>query len=236
MTLGDIATWAWKRLNRPDKSADAVEAAKDAYLMMCGAVPFDELRTKTAELPLVTTPGATYDQPADMLGVISIRMTNGNLKRRLRRSTARVYDAISQTPNGPPASYVRFGSKFEFMPEPNSTGMTYRIRYWKRPPINDGDNPPMDATVILVPEEWGILLKWETLFNLMNFVGLEDKAAMLVMPMPYPKQPYTAKMRMLEAGIIPRLWNDLCRTIDQREAIDEDFGMTVLSRRFTARG
>ncbi len=234
-TIGDISTWAWSRLNRPDKKDVAVEAAVDAYRMVTGSVPFDELRVKTAEIPFLLNIGE-YTFPTDLLGVISIRVTNGNMRRRLRRSHARVYDAISATPGGPPASYCRFGGKMEVLPVPNSGVMTYRIRYWQRPPTNDGDDPPLDATELVTPPEWDILLKWETLYNLYNYLEQQDKAMLLIQPMPYPKQPYTAKDRMLDAGIIPRLWNQLMRTVDQREAIDEDFGMSVLTRRFTGRG
>jgi hypothetical protein len=52
------------------------------------------------------------------------------------------------------------------------------------------------------------------------------------MPMPMPRQMSPKKTQMFEVGIIPRLYNDLLKTINMREAVDEDFSVNPIRRRY----
>jgi len=61
-----------------------------------------------------------------------------------------------------------------------------------------------------------------------------SEAASLVMVTPMPRQAEPKRRIQQEVGIIPRLWNELLKTVSQRENIDEDFGINPLIRPYTA--
>lgn len=234
-TIGTIATWACSMTNRPDRIGVAADFAVDVYRMICGKVPFDQLSKKTAEIPTVVGQQEySLVIPAPRLaGIISIRMTyNSTSRRRLGRSHVRVYDAYSNIPSGRPATYARFGNDIELMPIPDSASYTFRVRYWEFPDVNTNPDE-LGATLVVTPVDWDELLKWETLFRFYTFLEQHDKANMLIQPMPLPRQPSPQKTRTFEIGIIPRLWNDLLKTVSQREHCDEDFGINPMMRPYT---
>lgn len=234
-SLNDIASWsAVTMLNRPDVLDIARDLAKDAYLNMCGKVPFDDLQQTTAELPM-TLGTATYDlstiDPA-ILGICSIRITySSTSRRRLKRSHVRVYDSFGTVNNGRPYSYGRWGNAMEVNPPPDSSAYTYRIRYWSRPTIATTSQD----TMLVTPVEWDELVKWETLYRLLHAVRQEDRAMVLMGTPIQPSMPgQPRKTRVVDFGIIPRLWNDLLKTYSQREQVDEDFSLNPIYRAYTA--
>jgi hypothetical protein len=102
------------------------------------------------------------------------------------------------------------------------------MRYWSNPTI---DGTPGNTNLV-TPLAWDELFKWETLYRLYFITSQEDKAAALIMPMPMPRQMSPKKTQMFEVGIIPRLYNDLLKTINMREAVDEDFSVNPIRRRY----
>ncbi len=228
-TLSDIGTTvAVRNLRRPDLQSDCVVLARDAYLSICGKVPFDELCEVTAERSMSTTDAshslADIDPPIN--GIISIRATYGtNRYTRMKRSHARVFDAENQSLTGRPARYARFGNAIEFDRLADDDSYTYRIRYWTAPTIsqNIGD------TTLVIPETWNELVRYETLYRAyIELVDEPEKALMLMQGAMIPRGPTPTKVRSVEMGMIPRLWNDLLRTVSQREGIDEEFSIQPL--------
>lgn len=232
-TLSDIGTTvAMTNLKRPDKVLDAIQAAKKVYLLVCGKVPFDILRTTSAELPIVSGT-RTYSFSSlvpSVAGIVSISMTYSTGQyRRLRRNNARTFDSLRAAAPGRPYTYARWGGGIELHPTPNSSAYTYRVRYWSYPTLEQ----EVGNTLLVTPPEWDELLEWETLYRMYNQLGEMEKAAALVTPMPIPRQKAPKKTIQFEAAIIPRLWNDLLQTIDQRENVDEDFSINPVVRSYT---
>ena len=233
-TIDDIATWAYSRLNRTDLQATARDAALGVYRMVCAKVPFPELQATSAEIPTVANQVsyalATLLTAPALRAISSIRLTvNSGSMRRLRRSHTRVYDATGSR-TGIPATYARWGTNIELNPTPNASTYTFRIRYWSRPTIVVSPNE--HTTTLVTPLEWDELLKYETLYRLLIHLEEHDKAAMLVMVKMTPTYPSPRKEMVDEAGIIPKLWNDLLTTVEEAESSDEDFSVNPVVRSY----
>lgn len=241
-TIADIASWVTgSMLNRSDMTSQVQQFALDMYLAICQAVPFDELMVTSQEIPtrVYVNPGdERYDisnlVPA-LRGIQNIRMTfDSTNKRRLRRSSVRTYDALSISPATRPATYARWGLNIEFNPPPNSNLFTFRIRYWSKPLINRQN---FAQTKLQIPEDWEILLKFETLYLALYAIGQSERAQALIQSTPMMRQQGSPrKQRMFEMAILPRLWNDLLKTISQHESPDEDFSVNPIVRAYSYRG
>jgi hypothetical protein len=229
MTIGDIGEeLAIAMLRRPDIQADCIRLAKTAYLSICAKVPFDELCTKTAEREVSTTTRehslADLDPPLN--GIMSVRITySTNSSQRMRRSNTRVFDAENQNLVGRPSRYARFGNAIEFDRIANASGYTYRIRYWTAPTIA----VKSEETVLVIPQEWFELVKYEALYRVyLDILDQPEKAMMMMQPAMLPRQGSPVKIRSAEVGLLPRLWNDLLRTVGQREHVDEDIAISPM--------
>lgn len=236
-TIDDIANWAVTKLNRVDLLSDAREAALSFYQLLCHKVPFDSLRdTVTAAF---FTNQANYSindyvsltELSQVAGICSVQVTANGTSRRLRRSHIRVYDSLGTLTTGIPSIYARWGGYLYFNPTPAST-YPWQVRYWKAPPITRTGGG-IGTTILFTPPEWDELLKWETYYRMLIHTDQFEKAQALVNPMPMPRQAASKKTIMFETAIIPRLWNDLLVTVEQRENVDEDFSMNPMVRAYT---
>lgn len=239
-TIAQIASWVTTDvLKRNDLTTAATNAAYYFYKVLIAKIPFDELMQLSAEIPTVAyvNPGDEIYNLASLIpplkSIADIRISfNPNTKRRLRRSHARVYDALSFSVPSRPATYARWGLNIALNPPPNSSSYTFRVRYWGIPTLNDAS----PGTVTLAtPQEWDELMRWETLYRVYNMIGQEQKAASLIQPLG-PHQPSVRRQLMAEVGILPRLWNELLSTISQKENVDEDFGINPVVRAYSYRG
>ena len=232
--ISDIASRVCEDyLKRDDLLALAAKEAWTVYQLVCSKVPFDELSTTSAERPVSTTTAvhSLSDLQPELAGVVSIRMNYGsNRVRRLRRSHVRLFDALNPALTGQPALYARWGNSIEFDRVANISGYTYRVRYWSRP------TPEADVgdTQILTPPEWDELYMWETLYRLYTLLDQHEKAMSLIQTAMMPRQASPKRTITFEAGIIPRLWNDLLVTVSQRENTDEEFSINPTTRPYTA--
>lgn len=239
-TIDDIANWAAvKKLKRFDLLPNARESALDFYRLLCQKVPFDSLRTAAS---LSFTAGiASYDIQAMLAavsypvlaGIASIGVNTGFSRRRLRRSHIRVFDALNILTTGIPSVYARWGGYIGFNPTPSSSSYSFYFHYWTRPEIN---SVHPELTILQTPPEWDELLKWETYYRMLIDLDQFEKAQQLVAPvglMGGQRQRSVKHTIMFETAIIPRLWNDLLQTIDQREGVDEDFSINPTIRRYT---
>lgn len=228
--VGDIGSWVYSRLKRPDVQDIANEAAGNFYLLLASAVPFEEFEITSAELPVLVTTTTIDLSGLSINAIMSVRLTNESTSRRLKRMNTRVYDAMnfSQTP-GVPASYARWNKNIEVERLPSTSSMTVRLRYWELPVLQS----IVADTEILIPSPWYELMRYETLYRVLIDLEEYEKAAMLVVPMPMPRQGSPHKSRVFEYGIIPKLWNDLLKTVKQRENADEDFSINPVVRRYT---
>lgn len=224
-------------LNRSDITAVTQNAALKAFRLICSKVPFDELQALSAELPLVTGQD-TYDLNTlvpPLLGIVDIRLNinNGQLFRRLRRSASRLYDSLGVITQGPPATYARSAARtIQINPPPDTGTYSMRLRYWTRP----AEAAPITNTVLPWPMEWDELHNWETAWRVLNLLGQEDRAQLLVQQVFPPKAPTGgAPKRWLsqDVGIIPRLWNELLSTTSQKENVDEEFSINPLVRPYS---
>lgn len=240
-TIGDIANWAAAgKLKRFDVLDDAIQAAFDIYMLTCKKVPFDCLRHTSQELALgantnqydISTITSSGGSP--IAGIASLRLTYASGRfRRLKRSHVRVYDALGSNIYSIPATYARWGGLLEFQPGAN-TAMTFRLRYWAAP-SRPATIAAKAATVLLTPPEWDELFQWETLYRMYIHLDMFEKAQQLVLPVGMPRQQSPKKTTMFETAIIPRLWNDLLLTVDQRENVDEDFSINPVVRSYSRR-
>lgn len=243
-TLDDIATWTYSTMlsRTGDTSIQTMarDAAQNFYELLCDAVPFDELMFISSELALVAgqtrytigTSGMDWNLAQGLRSIASMRITYAtNQSRRLRRSHARIYDAMSFVTRGRPATYARFGSAIELQPPPDSSAYTVRMRYWGRPTIVASPNEY--TSTIILPKPWHELMKWETLYRTYYALGQIDRAMTLIQPAMLPMQPTPRKMRTDCIGIIPKLWNDLLKTTSQQENVDEDFSINPTIRRYS---
>lgn len=236
-TIADIASFVTDDvLKRSDLTTAAQNAALAFYKVLCANVPFDQLMYTSAELPC-TANQDSYDLAAlitspAIKAIRDVRLTvDSSNKRRLRRSDTRVYDAQSLNPASIPATYARWNTSIELRPPPQSSSYTIRVRFWAKPTINV---VPAN-TVLETPEEWDELMRYETLYRVYNFIGQSQMGMMLIQPAMIPRQPSPRRQRMLEVGIIPRLWNELLSTVSAKEGTDEDFGINPVVRSYSFR-
>lgn len=235
-TIGDIAnTVAHKILNRSDAANDwALTSAVQAYRSICSKVPFDELKVESDSISC-TSGTARYDLATlldyDVAGIIAIRYTpaSGSSYRLIRREY-RQYLARASTTSGPARTYARSTStNIDLSPTPSNSSDSFKVYYWKQPTIA---TKPAE-TQLEIPEEWEVLLQFETLYLTYHFLQEPQKAMTLIQPNPVP-MPYSSKKRIsTEVGIIPRLWNDLLETRSNREHVDEDFSINPQRRPYS---
>lgn len=238
-TIETLSTWATTFVKRSDLTSESIDLALEVYKLICQKIPFEGLQQKSGEISAQSVNGAALDTvlaaqtpalPA-VAGIMSIRYTKTtNQSWRLRRSHSRTYDAISFSTSSDPRTYARFGNTIELMPSPSSATPTVRFRYWTNPTIHTTPK----STVLLWPDAWDALGKWETLYRLYYMIGEPEKAMTLIQPAVMPRQASPRKHQMFEVGIIPRLWNDLLATISQRENVDEDFSINPIVRSYTS--
>ncbi len=213
----------------------AVTAAVEAYYSMCSKVQFEAIQTTGSEISTVADQ-AEYDLSAldpPVAGIVNVRYTQASgVKRRLKRSSTKVFDGVSSITSTPsPYLYAHWGESIELFQPPNSANDTFRLRYWSMPSIST-TNP--GAHVVDIAKEWHELLLYETLFRVYHFLETPEKAMALMAPAIMPRQGSPKKVRSFEMGIIPRLWNDLLATRAEREHSDEDFSINPVVRRYTA--
>lgn len=242
-TLMVCVTWVQDMLKRTDLQPQLIKAAYKFYTTLVRYIPFDEFMYTSAEYN-VTQRVISYnliglDPPVwpPLDAISSLRMTYGALNAsstsslRLRRSNTRLYDAISYT-NSPsrPSTYARWGTSVEFNPPPDNSSYTFRLRYRGKAVLN---NPSPENTIILIDAAWNELINWELLYRAYYMLNMADKAMALI-GSPYPIQPNPGrKVRVMNSGIIPRLWNDLLATISMKEAPDEDFSINPVVRNYS---
>lgn len=238
-TLQDCINWVQTDvLKRSDMTAAITDACVNFYTVLTRKIPFDELQTTSPEYNVIPNQAAydlasgLYALDPPLKAISSIRMTygpSGASSVRLRRSSTRLYDAISYTNmSSRPSTYARWGNTIELNPPPNSATYTYRVRYWRLADLSAGA-----ATEPPIRDEWAELIKWETLYRAYYYLEKYEQAMALVMPNPLPRQPSPRRQVMYEVGIIPRLWNDLLSTISAMEAPDEDFGINPVVRNYS---
>lgn len=236
MILQDIVDWVAKtKLRRFDLVEDAVDEALSFYRVLCAKVPFEDLQVTSAEVPTLANI-ASYALSlwgTNIAGIVSARICySTNQYRRLKRSHVRRFDMLSATAASRPTQYARWGQNIELFPAPSVATYTVRLRYWEKPTVVEADPA---TTVLQYPDEWSELHKYETLYRMYIHLEEHEKAMMLVQPAMLPRQPSPKRVVVSEVGIIPRLWNDLLMTVNQREAPDEDFGVNPMVRPYTWR-
>lgn len=234
-TLGDIAVRVTRRMRRESDLRDiALGCAAQAYISVCAAVPHTSLKGETAEIPFVQGQSEYDIESYNIAGIFSIRVTISSTQQyRARRSHFRVFDQYPAVYQGQPVVYSRYKYKLEWRPVPSSSSATFRIRYWAVPIFDDDNIAAIEVQPIELDKIWNELLYYETLYRVFMDTGQFDKAQMLVAPTPIPRQPTFKKVKMVEFGIIPRLWNDMLTTIEERETADENFGINPVGRPYT---
>ncbi len=234
--LGDIATRVTRRMRREHDLRDiALGGAAQAYLSICAAIPHTALQKMTAEIPFVQGQD-TYDITSyNVAGIFSIRVTASGRTYRARRSHHRVMDTFPASSQGNPILYSRFNYNLEWRPVPSSSATSFRIRYWDIPVFDDDNIETIAAQPIELDKSWNELIYYETLYRVFIDTNQMEKAQMLMMPSPVPRQPTFKKVRMVEMGIIPRLWNDLLLTVQDREGADESFSINPIGREYNAK-
>jgi hypothetical protein len=185
-------------------------------------IPFEELRaTDTITCAIGDDTIDLSTEIPDLTGIISIKITyDTNSSVRLKRNHIRNFDNRPVLPNGKPFEYARFGKNIEISPPPDNT-YVLSIRYWQKPVLEG----VIADTELLVPDAWLELIEWETFYRILLMTGRHNEANNLIIPSMQPRMPSPKSTIQTDMGIIPRLWNELLSTIEQREYADEDFSI-----------
>lgn len=224
-TISTIASEvATDMLFRTDLTSQIQNYMRDAYRVIASKVPLEELQANGVLTTIIGT--RIYDLNTapitDLAGIVSIQIAySATQVQRLTRTHIRILDQQPVPANGKPFRYARWGTGIVVDPPPDTATYTLNIRYWKKATI-DGT---VGNTTLLIPDAWLELLKWETFYRVLMAINRHQEAMNLIMPNPQPKMPSPSKVMQREIGIIPRLWNELLLTIQERENIDEDFGL-----------
>lgn len=223
-TLGDvIATVQTDYLVRADLTNLVTKQAVRVYQTICGKIPFEELQSVAPPINCVANT-AEYDLGGltpPLAGIASLKINyGGGRTKRLKRDHTRNFDAIPPQGSREPVSYARWGKKIEVWPPP-AAAYVMTLKYWAKANINA---TPAN-TVLACPDEWVELLEWETYYRTLTVLGRAPEAAMLVQPAMVPRGPAPKKILQSDIGIIPRLWNELLLTIQQREYVDEEYSI-----------
>lgn len=229
-TIADIRDWVTGiALRRADIATEALEAAIEAYQVLTSKIPFEELQTKVTVPTIAST--VSYDLTShNVAGIMSIRINyTATQGARLARKNTRLFDNNGIVAAGKPNQYARFAKSIELFPTPSSV-YDMNIRFWKHAVINLADRP---ATVLVLPDPWVALMRWETLYRVYLMLKMNAEAAALVMTSLQPRLPTGKKQLMWDLGIIPRLWNELLSTISEREHIDEEISINPVVRKYT---
>lgn len=210
-------------LKRTDLTLMITNQYVNVYRTICNKVPFEELQAGpevkacTADDPEVDLSTLTHS----LAGIVSIQIEYSSTRaRRLKRNHVRTYDSIVQQTSREPQSYARWAKKIELFPPPSSA-FNLNIRYWKQATISG----TASATPLLVPDAWLELLDWETMYRVYAILGRMPEAQALMVGSMQPRMPTSKRVISSDMGLIPRLWNELLLTIQDREGIDEDFSI-----------
>ena len=212
-------------LHRADLTTFLTQACRNFYRVLCSKVPFEELQERTnintiANDPLLDT------STLKLAGIMSVRINwSATQAVRLKRSHTRLMDNRPTPLSGRPHSYARFNKKLELDPPPDAV-YTTNVRYWKTADI---DSTPGN-TVIVAPDAWHELIIWETYYRALIVLNRHAEAQNLIITAMQPKMPSPKKNIQQDLGIIPRLWNELLATIQEREHIDEEYGINPITR------
>lgn len=242
-TLGDIRDICVKDiLGRTDDTRfHGLKAARNAYLSICGKVCFPELQAQSGSISVTADSPTVSISALYVAGILTVRYhdDSADTYRTLKRTSVEAIDMIPQRRSGVPAQFARgaSGTTLELNPLPDDSADSIVVRYWRKPPIADpNDFDELEAHQLLIPLDWEELLQWETLYRLYHYESSAEslqRAMMLVAPSQLPAMGSTKKITSREVGIIPRLWNDLLQTLDQREAPQMDYPLAPRVRAYT---
>lgn len=231
-TVGDVVQELVSEfLNRGEDIVEpATKQCWKAYQMIVLKVPFDDLREKSDELAIATSTNVLDVSALNIAGISWVRVTSPDGQKRLiDKLTVRHFDGIQdQESTGGPTAWARWNAnQIEFDQYSTTSGWTAMLRYWRRPiAASDG----IAATELEMPSEWEDLLFFETLYRVALLMKDYDLATNLITPMPMPRQPSPTKTRTFEIGIIPKLWNDLLRTVEDRESLTSNLATRPMIR------
>lgn len=223
-TITDLATDIGTfYLRRADMPTTLTKFILNFYRVLCQKIPFEGLQA-SATLAL-TQDVRSYDLASslpDLQGIVAIRanFTTTNTVRLNRTNIQQLEQGLVSI-SGKPSRYARWGSVISLDPAPDSSTYTLGVRYWKKPTISN----PTGNTTLVVPDAWLELIEWEAYYRSLLILNRSEEAMGLIMPNIQPKMPSPSKNIQREIGIIPRLWNELLSTIEEREFIDENFGI-----------
>jgi hypothetical protein len=222
-----------------DTRYKGLRAARDAYLFICGKVPFPELQAKSSAITVTEDDEEVDISSLKVAGILSVRYYDDSADKwkRLHPDTVDNYDHIPVRRSGVPSTFARgtSGTTIEFDNLPDDGADSIVIRYWRMPAITDpNDMAELASHTLVIPVDWEQLLRWEALYALYHYENSEEslrKAQMLVMKGPFPRMGTTKKQISYEIGIIPRLWNDLLETLKTREGHMMDYPVAPANTR-----
>lgn len=227
-TIGDLTTELESNfLFRVDLTSSLYIFMRNFYRVLCSKVPFEELQLRS-NFNCVIGNAEVDLSSLKLAGIMSIYIEYSSSPSqgiRLKRSHTRLYDNMGTMPNGRPHTYARFNKKIELLPPPDNT-YTLKVRYWQTADIN----ATVQNTTIVAPDAWHELIQWETYYRALMVLNRFNDAQNLILTSMQPKMPSPKKVVEADLGIIPRLWNELLTTIQEREFIDEEFGINPLVR------
>lgn len=206
--------------NRSDLEDRIPRWTAKAYVELASNVPFPELEESD---PITTTSGAdNYQYPTDAMGIISCTLSFQGAKRAIRKKNIEYIDLYPTTALGPPAIWAPYKQEQIFRPVPDGAYDIMR-RFWKKPVVDFTDTTSIDATDLLVPDNWLEIVDYAS--ALRGFVELKDRGK-------------AQELRILLYGD-PRHPADNPGLIKERltriqaENVNSDYGLRMRVRRYT---
>jgi hypothetical protein len=121
-----------------------------------------------------------YQYPNQALAITACSMVYQGARRSIRKKDSQYIDLYPTNQQGPPVIWAPFKDTQIFRPVPDQA-YTITRRYWKKPVVNFTSTSTIEATVLLLPDNWLEILDYAA--ALRGFIDLEeaDKAGNLRM-------------------------------------------------------
>lgn len=193
-----------------------------AYVELGSNIPFPTLE----EGPdvIVTAAGSdSYEYPSEALGITACTGTFNGAQRPISKKNMQYIDLYPTTAQGPPVIWAPFKTSQVFRPVPDRSYVITR-RFWKRPIVDMTSTSTINATELLIPDNWMEILTYTAAMR--GFIDLEDRQKgqeLRILLYGDPKHPAD------NPGLIKERLTRI-----QAESMNSDYGMRMKVRPYTS--
>lgn len=208
--------------NRSDLEAQIARWTANAYIELASNIPFPNLERGPDDI-LTASGQDSYQYPSNAMGIIACSMLFNGAKRAVRKKNIEYIDLYPTTQQGPPVIWAPFNMQQVFRPIPGGS-YTITRRYWEKPVVNFSTTDTINATTLLVPDNWLEVIDYSAALRGNIELDEKDKAQALNILLhgdpKHPEQPGIIKQRL---------------TRIQAENMNSDYGMRMRVRPYQTR-